>query len=48
MPPMLRAGYSASHPLIEGALDPALLDHRQQVYDDWLEVPVDLGPGFTS
>lgn len=47
MPPMLRAGYSQSHPLMEKALDPALLDHRQRIYDDWLELPIDLGPGFS-
>ncbi|MCS5635332.1 MAG: hypothetical protein NZ990_02370 [Myxococcota bacterium] len=47
MPPMLRAAYSQRHPLMDEALDPALLDHRQRIYDDWLELPIDLGPGFS-
>jgi len=48
MPEMLRAAYRASDPLIDAAVDPSLLAHRQQIYDDWLELPIDLGPGFGS
>jgi hypothetical protein len=46
MPAGLRAGYSQSHPTLDAALDTALLDHRQRIYDEWLELPIDLGPGF--
>lgn len=46
MPAGLRAGYSQRSPEIDAALDPALLDRRQAVYDAWLELPIDLGPGF--
>ena len=47
MPAGLRAGYSQRSPEIDAALDPALLDHRQAIYDTWLELPIDLGPGFS-
>ena len=46
MPAGLRAGYSQRHPTMDAALDTALLDHRQRIYDEWLELPIDLGPGF--
>jgi glutathione S-transferase len=44
MPAHLRAGYGAPHPAIEAALDRALLDHRDRIYAEYLELPIDLGP----
>ena len=46
MPDGLRSGYSQRHPTMDAALDTALLDHRQRIYEEWLELPIDLGPGF--
>jgi len=46
MPAGLRQGYGQKHPVIDAALDPALLEHRAQIYAKWLELPIDLGPGF--
>jgi hypothetical protein len=31
---------------MDAALDPELLGHRQRIYEEWLEMPIDLGPGF--
>lgn len=46
MPAGLRQGYGQRHPVMDEALDPALLEHRAQIYEKWLELPIDLGPGF--
>jgi len=46
MPDGLRNAYDQGHPLIDEALDPALLEHRQRIYAEFLELPIDLGPGF--
>ncbi len=44
MPEPMRISYSCSHSAIERALDPSLLEYRRRVYEDWLELPIDLGP----
>jgi glutathione S-transferase len=41
MPGPTRAMYEAKHPTIEAALDPALLAHRDFVYERHLVLPVD-------
>ena len=41
MPDMLRAGYGAITPAIAEALDPALLAHRDLVYERHLHLPMD-------
>ncbi len=46
MPEMMRAAYGQKDPLMDAALDPELLGHRQRIYEEWLEMPIDLGPGF--
>jgi len=38
-----RAAYTAQDPVVRAAIDPALLAHRDRVYRDHLELPVDLG-----
>lgn len=43
MPEPLRRSYAHRHPLVEAALDPALLAHRDLVYERHLELPIDLG-----
>jgi len=43
MNPMMRAQYGARHPLIDAALDPALLAHRDAVYARYMECPPRLG-----
>ncbi|MDE0886712.1 MAG: hypothetical protein OSB70_14385 [Myxococcota bacterium] len=48
MPEMMRAGYSQEHPRMQEALNPELMEHRQRIYEDWLELPIDLGPGFQA
>ena len=40
MHPMMRGQYGAPHPLIDAALDPALLAHRDQIYRECMEYPV--------
>ena len=45
MPEQLRASFIeilAEHPLIKAAMDPMLLAHRDFVYRNYLELPVDL------
>jgi glutathione S-transferase len=37
-----RAMYSSIGPVIEAAVDPALLEHRDFIYQDYLELPLDL------
>jgi hypothetical protein len=44
MPAVLRASYAAPHPLIDEAADPALLAHRDRIYQRHLELPLDLAP----
>jgi glutathione S-transferase len=41
MPAQTRAMYEARHPAIEAALDPALLAHRDFVYEKHLALPLD-------
>jgi glutathione S-transferase len=43
MPQPLRQGYGAGHPLMDAAQVPALLAHRQLIYEKYLELPIDLG-----
>lgn len=38
----LRAMYTCTHPRVAEALDPALLEHRDRIYRDHMEVPVQL------
>jgi hypothetical protein len=45
MPEQLRASFIevlAENPLIKAAMDPTLLTHRDFVYRNYLELPVDL------
>lgn len=43
MPEMIRASYVCHDSEILAALHPELLEHRTKIYEDWLEVPLDLG-----
>ncbi|MEE3328494.1 MAG: hypothetical protein VX252_14245, partial [Myxococcota bacterium] len=43
MPEMIRASYLCQDPGIRAALHPGLLEHRDAIYEQWLEVPLDLG-----
>ena len=38
----MRASYESRHPALREALDPIVLEHRNFVYEGWLELPVDL------
>lgn len=40
MNPMMRASYAAPHPLIDAALDPELLAHRDRIYRTHMEYPL--------
>jgi glutathione S-transferase len=42
MAPELRASYSVRDPIVRAALDPALMEHRDLVYREHLELPVRL------
>ncbi len=42
MSDMMRAMYSSSDPVVQAALDPALLEHRDYVYEKHMGLPVDL------
>ena len=42
MPENLRALFTASEPDIQGALDRALLEHRDRIYQEYLGLPVEL------
>ena len=42
MPDSMRAMYGATHPMIDAALDPALLEHRDFVYRTHMGLPVEL------
>jgi hypothetical protein len=41
MPAQTRAMYESTHPALEAALDPALLAHRDFVYEKHLTLPLD-------
>jgi len=41
MPDYVRAGWSAPNPVIEAALDPALLAHRDFIYSNHIGLPLD-------
>lgn len=43
MPEMIRGSYLCEDPEIRRALHPGLLEHRDAIYQQWLEVPLDLG-----
>jgi len=36
----MRASYGAPHPVIDAAIDPALLAHRDRIYEQYMEYPV--------
>jgi hypothetical protein len=42
MPEMMRHAYTVTDPLLLRALDPALLEHRDMIYDRHLELPIEL------
>ncbi len=44
MPAGLRAGYAMGHPALDEVADPALLEHRDRIYQRHLELPLDLAP----
>lgn len=44
MPEGLRQGYGRRDPIVDAALDRALLAHRDRIYERHLELPIDLGP----
>jgi glutathione S-transferase len=44
MPAGLRASYGMTHPLLDAAFDEALLEHRDRIYERYLELPLDLAP----
>lgn len=41
MPDWLRLSYTTTDPTIRAALDPALMAHRDRIYRDFLELPID-------
>lgn len=41
MPDWLRASYERRIPELEAALDPALFEHRDFIYQEYLELPID-------
>jgi hypothetical protein len=41
MPDFLRTSYTVTEGPIKEALDPALLEHRDRIYRDYLELPID-------
>jgi len=42
MPAPMRAMYGSTHPVLAAALDPLLLEHRDQIYRDHMGLPVEL------
>lgn len=42
MPDRLRVTYTNTDPVVEAALNPILLEHRDMIYNEYLELPVDL------
>ncbi|MCH2184422.1 hypothetical protein MK280_00960 [Myxococcota bacterium] len=44
MAPAMRAGYGQRHPVIDAAIAPELMAHRDRIYANHLELPIDLGP----
>jgi glutathione S-transferase len=43
MRPELRASYEVRDAVVRAAIDPALMQHRDAIYRDHLELPIDLG-----
>ena len=41
MPDFLRPLYQATSPLVTAALDPILIEHRDGIYEEFLELPLD-------
>ncbi len=41
MPDYVRAGWSAPNPVVEAALDPALIEHRDLIYSRHIGLPLD-------
>jgi glutathione S-transferase len=41
MPAFIRAGYDLSHPGVRASVDPILLEHRDFIYRDFLQLPLD-------
>jgi hypothetical protein len=41
MPEGLRASYEGSPESVRAAVDPALVEHRDFIYENWLTLPVD-------
>jgi hypothetical protein len=42
MPDLFRSVYTNTDPVIERALTPALIGHRDYIYERYLELPIDL------
>jgi glutathione S-transferase len=42
MPDVMRSAFEASDPATEKALDPILIEHRDFIYDEFLELPLSL------
>jgi hypothetical protein len=42
MPEPMRSSYRVTDPAIRAAVDPGLLEHRDRVYREYLELPIDL------
>ncbi len=42
MSDMMRASYGAPHPVIDAAIDPALVGHRDRIYEQYMEYPLQL------
>jgi hypothetical protein len=40
MSDMMRASYGAPHPTIDAAIDPALVAHRDRIYEQYMEYPL--------
>ena len=42
MPAAFRTMYTNTDPVVQAALNPILLEHRDFIYHDYLELPIDL------
>ena len=42
MPPAFRTMYTNTDPVVQAAVTPLLLEHRDFVYHEYLELPIDL------
>ncbi len=42
MPDRLRASYTNTDPVVQAAMNPILLEHRDMIYNEYLELPIDL------